>query len=103
MGMYAGRKPYTLGDNLIATYNYLALAIPSFVAGIVAIYFFSFKLGWFPFNGSVGVGIGEGTWAYYMSRMHHVLLPALILGLMGTASYTQFYEMTLLKIVGKIL
>jgi len=22
MGMYAGRKPYTLGDNLIASYNY---------------------------------------------------------------------------------
>lgn len=90
MGMYAGRKPYTLGDNLIASYNYLALAIPSFVAGIVAIYFFSFKLGWFPFNGSVGVGLEEGTWSYYVSKVKHVILPALVLGLMGTASYTQF-------------
>lgn len=90
MGMFAGRKPYTLGDNLISTYNYLALAIPSFVAGIVAIYFFSFKLGGFPFNGSVGVGLEEGTWDYYISKMKHVLLPALVLGLMGTASYTQF-------------
>ncbi|MFJ7738879.1 oligopeptide ABC transporter permease [Lysinibacillus sp. NPDC097287] len=90
MGMYAGRKPYTLGDNLIATYNYLALAIPSFVAGIVAIYFFSFKLGWFPFNGSVSVGLEEGTLAYYVSKVKHVILPALVLGLMGTAAYTQF-------------
>lgn len=90
MGMFAGRKPYTLGDNLISTYNYLALAIPSFVAGIVAIYFFSFKLGWFPFNGSVGIGLEEGTWDYYISKVKHVLLPALVLGLMATASYTQF-------------
>lgn len=90
MGMYAGRRPYTLGDNLISTYNYLALAIPSFVAGIVAIYFFSFKLGWFPFNGSVSVGIEEGTLAYYVSKVKHVILPALVLGLMGTAAYTQF-------------
>lgn len=90
MGMFAGRKPYTLGDNLIATYNYLALAIPSFVAGIVAIYFFSFKLGWFPFNGSVSVGLEEGTWAYYVSKVKHVILPALVLGTMATASYTQF-------------
>lgn len=90
MGMFAGRKPYTLGDNLISTYNYLALAIPSFVAGIVAIYFFSFTLGWFPFNGSVSVGLDEGTWAYYVSKVKHVILPALVLGLMGTASYTQF-------------
>ncbi|MEG0450500.1 MAG: ABC transporter permease [Lysinibacillus sp.] len=90
MGMFAGRKPYSLGDNMIASYNYLALAIPSFVAGIVAIYFFSFKLGWVPFSGSVGIGLEEGTWAYYQSRLHHVILPALVLGLMGTASYTQF-------------
>ncbi|MDF0728612.1 ABC transporter permease [Cytobacillus sp. S13-E01] len=90
MGMYAGRKPYTIGDNLIAGYNYLALAIPSFVAAIVGIYFFSFQLGWFPFSGSVEIGLEEGTWAYYQSKLHHVLLPALVLGLMGTASYTQF-------------
>ncbi|WP_102271822.1 oligopeptide ABC transporter permease [Cytobacillus massiliigabonensis] len=90
MGMYAGRKPFTIGDNLIAGYNYLALAIPSFVAGIVAIYFFSFQLGWFPFSGSVAIGVEEGTWEYFLSKMQHVLLPALVLGLMGTASYTQF-------------
>lgn len=90
MGMFAGRKPFTIGDNLIAGYNYLALAIPSFVAGIVAIYFFSFQLGWFPFSGSIAVGLEEGTWAYFQSKIHHVLLPALVLGLMGTASYTQF-------------
>ncbi|QOR67903.1 ABC transporter permease [Cytobacillus suaedae] len=90
MGMYSGRKPYTIGDNLIGTYNYIALAIPSFVAAILAIYFFSFQLGWFPFSGSVKVGLEEGTLAYYLSRFHHVLLPALVLGLMSSATYTQF-------------
>jgi peptide/nickel transport system permease protein len=90
MGMYAGRKPYTVGDNLIATYNYIALAVPSFVAAIVAIYFFSFKLDLFPYSGSVAIGLQPGTLEYYISRLHHVALPALVLGLMSTASYTQF-------------
>jgi peptide/nickel transport system permease protein len=90
MGMYAGRRPYTIGDNLIATYNYVALAVPSFVAAIVAIYFFSFKLDWFPYSGSVAIGLQPGTFEYYVSRLHHVALPALVLGLMSTASYTQF-------------
>ncbi|MGG0479729.1 oligopeptide ABC transporter permease [Priestia megaterium] len=90
LGMYAGKKPYTLGDNLIAGYNYFALAVPSFIAGIVGIYFFSFQLDWFPFSGSVEVGLEKGTWAYIQSRIHHVILPALILGLMSTAQYTQF-------------
>ena len=103
LGMYAGRKPYTLADNFIAGYNYFALAVPSFIAGIVGIYLFSFQLGWFPFSGSVEVGLKEGSWEFIQSRIHHVILPALILGLMSTAQYTQFCVMILLKTVAKIL
>ncbi len=90
MGMYSGRKPYTLGDNLIAGFNYTALAVPSFVAAVFAIYFFSFKLHWFPFGGSVDIQVTNGTIEYYLSRIHHVILPALVLGALSTASYTQF-------------
>lgn len=90
MGMYAGRKPYTVGDHTIGGFNYLALAIPSFVAAIVAIYLFSFNLGWFPSSGSVKIGLVEGSFEFWKSKMHHVLLPALVLGALSTASYTQF-------------
>ncbi|MFG6113928.1 oligopeptide ABC transporter permease [Halobacillus sp. MO56] len=90
MGMYAGRKPYTTADNLIGGVNYLGLAIPSYIAGVFAIYFFSFKLGWFPFSGSVDITLQDGSFEYYLSRLHHVFLPAIVLGALGTASYTQF-------------
>ncbi|MGA9224900.1 MAG: oligopeptide ABC transporter permease [Mesobacillus sp.] len=90
MGIYSGRKPYSLGDNAISTANYIGLALPSFVAGVFAIYFFSFNLGWFPSNGSVDISTTEGTTGYWFSRLHHVFLPALVLGLLSTASYTQF-------------
>ncbi|CRK83470.1 oligopeptide ABC transporter permease [Neobacillus massiliamazoniensis] len=90
MGTYSGRKPYTLGDNLISGLNYLGLSIPSFIAGVFAIFFFSFKLGWFPSNGSVDIGVTDGSLDYWLSRFHHVLLPAIVLGLLSTASYTQF-------------
>ncbi|MFC4409502.1 oligopeptide ABC transporter permease [Chungangia koreensis] len=90
MGMYAGRKPYTIGDNLIAGFNYAGLAIPSFVAAVFAIYFFSFKLDLFPFAGSVDIQVENGTMDYWISRLHHVFMPALVLGVFSTASYTQF-------------
>lgn len=97
MGMYAGRRPYTLGDNLIAGFNYTGLAIPSFVAGVFAIYFFSFKLGLIPFAGSVDIEITKGTLDYYLSRLHHVIAPAIILGIFSTASYTQFLRNDLIE------
>ncbi|KGP71353.1 oligopeptide ABC transporter permease [Pontibacillus yanchengensis] len=90
MGMYAGRKPYTKLDNFIGGFNYLMLAIPIYIAGVFAIYFFSFHLGWFPFSGSVDIATNEGTLDWWLSRIYHVILPALVLGAMGTAAYTQF-------------
>ncbi|WP_078578631.1 oligopeptide ABC transporter permease [Salipaludibacillus agaradhaerens] len=90
MGSYAGRHPHTIGDYGIQGINYVMLAIPSFVAAMFAIFIFSFQLGWFPTTGSVGAGVEEGTMSYYLSRLHHVALPALVLGGVTTASYTQF-------------
>src|SRR5699024_5870676 len=81
MGSYAGRKPYTVGDHIIGGLNYMGLAIPSFVAGVFAIYIFSFQLNLFPSNGSVDIMVQEGTIEYWLSRIHHVILPALVLGL----------------------
>ncbi|GGD16302.1 MULTISPECIES: oligopeptide ABC transporter permease [Pontibacillus] len=90
MGMTAGRKPYTKLDHFIGGFNYMMLAIPSYIAGVFAIYFFSFQLGWFPFNGSVNIAVDEGTLDWWLSKVYHTFLPALVLGAMGTASYTQF-------------
>lgn len=90
MGRYSGRYAYSKGDYFISTFNYFALAIPSFVAALVAIYVFSITLGWVPASGSVGSGVEPGTLDYYLSKMKHTILPALVLGSMATASYTQF-------------
>jgi peptide/nickel transport system permease protein len=90
MGRYSGRNAYSLGDYGVSAVNYLALAIPSFVAALVVIYVFAIKLGWVPASGSVSFDSEVGTLGYYLDKLKHTLLPALVLGGMSTASYTQF-------------
>lgn len=90
MGKYAGRRPYTLADNLIGGINYFGLALPTFIAGVFAIYIFSFHLNLFPSNGSVDITVTKGTFEYWLSKSHHVILPALVLGTLSTAQYAQF-------------
>lgn len=90
MGRFSGRFPYSGGDYLISALNYLALAIPSFVAALIAIYVFAIKLGWVPASGSIGSGVEIGTLEYYVSKIKHTILPAFVLGSMATAGYTQF-------------
>src|SRR5699024_2980831 len=97
LGMYSGRRPYTVGDNLIATFNYTGISIPQYVIAIVAIYFFAYSLVWFPSSGSVTPGLTKGTWEFWSNRIHHVVLPAITLGLFSTASYTQFLRTDIIQ------
>lgn len=90
MGRYAGRHPYGIGDYAISFYNYLGLAIPSFITALIAIFIFAFQLGWVPATGSIGTGVEPGTLEFYLSKIKHTILPAVCLGALSTASYTQF-------------
>ncbi|EMV3080333.1 ABC transporter permease [Staphylococcus pseudintermedius] len=90
LGIISGRKPYSLYDYSIQLLNYLMLAIPSFVAGVFAIYVFAFQFGIFPYSGSVEIGLEPGTFEYYVSKLYHVILPGTVLGLLSTAGYIQF-------------
>lgn len=90
MGVYAGKRPGSPADYAITVLNYIGYAVPGFVASIAAIYLFSFKLGWVPASGSVGIGLDDGSLSYYVSKIKYAILPALVLGLFSTAAYTQF-------------
>lgn len=90
LGITSGRYSYSLTDYTVQIFNYLMLAIPSFIAGVFAIFIFSFELQWFPFQGSVDINLKEGTFEYYMSKIYHTFLPALTLGLLSTAGYIQY-------------
>lgn len=90
MGLFSGKHPKTLADHAIIGFNYFAYAIPTFVLSIVGLYVFSIKLDWVPISGTISIGVEEGTLAYYMSRLYHTILPAIVLGGFSTAAYTQF-------------
>lgn len=90
LGIISGRYSYSFKDYTIQIFNYLMLAIPSFIAGVFAIYLFAFEWQIFPFQGSVDINVEEGTLSYYISKLYHTILPAITLGLLSTAGYIQY-------------
>lgn len=90
LGIISGRYAYSLGDYSIQVFNYVMLAIPSFIAGVFAIYIFAFQFPIFPFQGSVNINLQEGSFTYYLSKLYHTILPSLTLGLLSTAGYIQY-------------
>jgi peptide/nickel transport system permease protein len=89
LGVLAGRYQNSLFDRAVVLYSFVTYAIPTFVLALIFIYFFAFKLGWFPSGGSVDIQ-QDGALATFFSKIYHMLLPAITAALLGTTSVIQF-------------
>lgn len=99
IGIYSAKKPYSLLDYGATTFSFLGLATPSFFAGLIGIYFFAFKLGWFPSQGTVTM-IGSTGFELFIDKLKHLVLPGLTLGLGSTAIYMRYMRTEMLDVMG---
>jgi peptide/nickel transport system permease protein len=90
LGVISGRWNDTWGDRLITLYNYLGFATPLFIFGLIMLFLFGFQFPIFPTGGSVDPQIDTGTFAYYVSKFNHLLLPALSGALIATVGTVQY-------------
>ena len=89
LGIIAGRFENSKSDRVIQLYNYISYAIPGFVFYLLGLWLFGYVLGVFPTSGSVSIGAGSG-FGYVMSRIYHMILPALLAALISTTSTCQY-------------
>jgi peptide/nickel transport system permease protein len=80
-------------DQAATTLAMFAASIPSFWLGLILMQFFAVKLGWFDTSGYGGPG------ASFAERMHHLVLPAVTLGLISSALITRFTRASMLDVL----
>lgn len=102
-GIIAAAKVNTWWDTLVSAAAVICFAAPSFWLGIMLIVVFSVKLGWFPVGGmtTLGVDYGDGVgglWRTTLDVLHHLVLPALTLGLFYAATYARVMRASMLEI-----
>lgn len=90
MGIAAGRHQDQWQDQSIQIFNYITFAVPGFVFYILGLWLFGFTLNWFPISGSVGADVNPGTFAYFISRFYHIILPAMLYAIIGTTGTVQY-------------
>jgi peptide/nickel transport system permease protein len=55
-------------------------AFPAYFTGLIVVYFFGLKLGWFPINHAYGNGDTPGlNWSFITSAIRHGILPGLVI------------------------
>lgn len=90
LGLIAGRYQNSWADKMIVGYNYVSYAVPLFVFALLMLFIFGFRLDLFPTSGSVNPQVEPGTWDYFLSRIHHLILPALTGALLSTVGTIQY-------------
>lgn len=88
LGIAAGRRAGSRLDQAINLYNFITLSIPGFVMYLVTLVIFGYKLKWFPTGGTVA--LGATGFKYFLSRLYHMILPALSYAFITTAGTIQY-------------
>jgi len=98
LGIIAGMKRGTWIDKIIKTYCYMLAATPTFWLALVLLMVFSVYLGWFPIGLSVPIGVISGN-VTFLDWLHHLILPALTLSLIGVAQIAMFTREKLTEVL----
>ncbi|SFJ15033.1 ABC transporter permease [Celeribacter neptunius] len=85
LGSIAAIKRGKWIDQLLMVFSFAAVSAPQFVVGLLALYIFAVKLGWFPIG-------GYGTFA-------HLVLPSLTLGIMGSGWYSRMMRSSMVDVL----
>jgi peptide/nickel transport system permease protein len=94
-GMAAAIWSGSVADQAFSGLAMLGASVPSFWLGLTLIQVFAVKLGWFPAS-----GYGDPT-ASFGDRLQHLLLPAIVLGLVNSALIIRFTRAAMLDILGE--
>jgi peptide/nickel transport system permease protein len=84
----------SLFDQATTTIAMLAASIPSFWLGLLLIQFFAVRLGVLPVSGYGGPG------ASFLTRLTHLVLPAIALGIVSSALILRFTRASMLDVLG---
>lgn len=97
-GVFTSRHRKSLIDYLTTIFAFLGLSIPTFFFGMLLIKVFGVDLKWLPVSGKSSIGVTLSGIDYAWDVMKHLLMPAMVLGLMHAAALMRYTRSSMLEI-----
>jgi peptide/nickel transport system permease protein len=97
LGIVSALRQYSRLDYFLTLFAFTGISIPSFFFALGAIYILSLKLKLFP-SSTMG---DPGAENYFFERLHHLILPALVLGLDRVASFLRYTRSSMLEVLSQ--
>lgn len=95
IGILGAVRRYSIFDYLATTGAMVALSLPTFWFGLIAIFIFSEQLRWLPAGGMQTLG---GT-SDVLDNLKHLILPVLVLALVLVAQWSRYTRSAMLEVL----
>ncbi len=95
LGVISAVKQYSALDFVLTILAFLGASTPAFFAGLLGLYVFSLRLGWFPAGGLATPGVPFSFW----DHLDHLILPALMLSLFQVSSIMRYTRSAMLGVL----
>ncbi|RXJ01107.1 ABC transporter permease [Anaerobacillus alkaliphilus] len=96
-GVLSATKQYSKLDYSVTITAFLGLATPNFWLGLMLIMLFSVQLGWTPVGGVSTLGADFSL----LDRLHHLILPAIVLATADMAGLTRYTRTSMLEVINQ--
>ncbi|QIG52033.1 ABC transporter permease [Nordella sp. HKS 07] len=93
-GTLAAVRRNSVFDYATAIGAMIALSLPTFWFGLLAIFFFAQTLGWFPAGGMMSMSGGG-----FLDLLHHMVLPVAVLALVLVAQWSRYTRSSMIDIL----
>lgn len=94
LGVITALRRNDVSDYMGRIFSLVGLSVPAFYLGILLIFFFAVKIDLFP-------AVGGGDLSNLSENLHHLVLPALTLGLIMTAYVTRMSRSAMLNVLSE--
>lgn len=84
-------------DTAVQVISIIGYSLPLFVVALIALFFFSVKLGWFPISGSETAGSTLVGWARAKDMLWHMALPLFVMVFSSLGSLIRYVRVTMIE------
>jgi peptide/nickel transport system permease protein len=96
IGIRGATHRYSAFDYTATIGAMVALSIPTFWFGLIGIYVFSLRLGWFPAGNMYTIGDGS-----VLDVLHHLVMPSIVLALVHIAIWSRYMRSATLEAINQ--
>jgi peptide/nickel transport system permease protein len=99
LGAWAGRRQHSAVDRGLSMFAFVALSVPEVISGLLLL-MLAARTGWFPVGGMHGLDWNQlGLLDRALDLLRHLVLPALVVGLVPRASRMRQMRASLLDVL----